>query len=195
MKKLHLCLDIPKEIFTPIFAVFITGQIKNGTVEVVGFAAAIYWIGKSIFELPIGRFLDKRKGEKDDLYFLVIGYLLVACVHFLYIISHSSWHIYILQGVYALGAAMAWPAWSALFTRHIDKGKEGSEWSMEHVAYNFGTGITGAIGGIMVAKFGFNLVFVMAGTFAIIGGLVPLFIHKDIKIKGNHHLRFWKIKS
>jgi len=56
----------------PIFAIFITSRIKAGSLEVIGFAAAIYWITKSILEIPVGRFLDKRKGEKDDLYFFVI---------------------------------------------------------------------------------------------------------------------------
>ena len=177
-------------LIAPIFAVFIIGQIKGGTVEVVGFAAAIYWIAKSIFEMPIGRFLDKVKGEKDDLYFLVIGYLIVACVHFGYMLISLPWQLYVLEGIYALGMAMALPSWSAIFTRHIDRGKEGFEWSVEHTAYSMGMGVTGAIGGILVAKFGFNAVFIITGFIAFLGGLLPLFIVKDVRKHGDHHLRF-----
>ncbi|PJE57516.1 MAG: hypothetical protein COU82_01495 [Candidatus Portnoybacteria bacterium CG10_big_fil_rev_8_21_14_0_10_38_18] len=182
-------------LIAPIFAVFVTGQIKGGNVEVVGFAAAIYWIFKSILQVPIGNFLDKRKGERDDLYFLVVGYLVVACVQFGYILSSLPWHIYILEGIYAIGMAMAIPAWPAIFTRHIDRGKEAFEWSLESTAYSFGIGVTGAVGGILVAKFGFNMVFFIAGFIAFLGGLLPLFIIKDVIIKdvkrhGNHSLRF-----
>jgi len=179
-------------LIAPIFAVFITDRIKGGNVEVAGFAAAIYWIGRSIFEIPIAKFLDKTKGEKDDLIFLIAGYAIIALAHFGYIFSSLPRHVYILQGVYAVGAALSWPAWSALFTRHIDKGKEGFEWSVEHVSFSLGTGITGAIGGIMVVNFGFEVVFILTGIFALIGALLPIVIFKDIKRGDNGFFNFLK---
>jgi len=181
-------------LIAPVFAIFITDKIKGGSVEVVGFAAAIYWIGRSIFEIPIAKFLDRTKGEKDDLYFLVGGYIVVALVHFGYIFSSLPWHIYILEGIYALGAALSWPAWSALFTRHIDKGREGFEWSVEHVSFSAGSGITGAIGGIVVATLGFNIAFIIAGIFALLGGMLPLIIYKDVKKGENWFLGIFKNK-
>ncbi len=177
---------------TPIFAIFIADKIRGGGVEVVGFAAAIYWIGRSILEIPIAKFLDRTKGEKDDLYLLVVGYSICALVQFGYIFSFLPWHIYLLQGIYALGAALSWPAWAALFTRHIDKGKEGFEWSIEHVAFSLGTGITGALGGLMVANFGFEVVFIFTGIIALIGGLLPLLIFRDVKKDDDGFLRFLK---
>jgi len=74
-------------LITPVFAVFITKQIEGGDVEVVGFAAAIYWIFKAILQIPIGKFLDKHEGEKDDVSFLVLGYILAAIVPIGYIFS------------------------------------------------------------------------------------------------------------
>jgi predicted MFS family arabinose efflux permease len=181
-------------IITPIFAIFITDKIKGGNIEVVGFAAAIYWIGRSIFEIPIAKFLDRTKGEKDDLYFLVIGYMVCAFVNFGYIFSSLPWHIYLLELVYAIGAALSWPAWSALFTRHIDKGKEGFEWSVEHVSFSAGIGITGALGGIIVSNLGFNIAFILAGLFALLGGLLPLIIYRDVKKGDNWFLGIFKNK-
>jgi len=179
-------------LITPIFAVFITEQIQGGNIEVVGFAAAIYWIIKSLLQIPIGNFLDRKKGEKDDLYFLILGYLIVALVPLGYIFSYLPWHIYVLEGIYGIGMAMALPSWCAIFSRHIDKGKEGFEWSLESTAFSFGTGVTGAIGGILVSNFGFNAVFVMVSIFALIGALLPFLIYKDIKPKGDGYFRFWK---
>ena len=48
-------------LVAPVFAVFLTDRLKDGSLEVAGFATAIYWIAKSIFEIPIAKFLDKRK--------------------------------------------------------------------------------------------------------------------------------------
>jgi len=176
----------------PIFAVFLTDKLKDGSLEVAGFATAIYWIGRSIFEIPIGKFLDKIRGEKDDLLVLIAGYFIVALIHFGYTFATLSWHIYILEVFYALAMAMAMPGWSAIFTRHIDKGREGFEWSVEHVTYSVGMGITGAVGGVFAMRYGFNTVFVIAGIIAIIGALSPLLIYKDVNKAGDHHLRFIK---
>jgi len=90
--------------------------------------------------------------------------------------------------------AMAMPGWAAIFTRHIDKGKEGFEWSIEHVAYSVGMGITGAVGGVFAMRFGFNVIFIVAGIIAAFGALLPLIVYKDVNISGDHHLRYLKKK-
>lgn len=179
-------------LVAPIFAVFLTDKLKDGSLEVAGFATAIYWVVKSIFEIPIGKFLDKRRGERDDLIFLVIGYLIVALAHFGYTQATLSWHVYIIEGIYAFGMAMAMPGWSAIFTRHIDKGKEGFEWSIEHVTYAIGMAITSAVGGVFAARFGFNTVFIITGFIAMIGALLPLIIYNDVNRGGRDGLRFLK---
>ena len=177
-------------LIAPIFAVFLTDQLKDGSVKVAGFAVAIYWIVKSIFEIPVAKFLDKHKGEKDDLLFLVAGYFIVALIHFGYTQVTLSWHIYILETLYAIAMAIAMPGWSAIFTRHIDKGREGFDWSIEHVCYSIGTGIAGALSGILVTRYGFNTVFIIAGIIAMIGSLIPLFVYRNVNVSGNHHIRF-----
>lgn len=182
-------------LIAPIFAIFITDQIKGGDVRVVGFAAAIYWILKSLLQLPIGRYLDKNVGEKDDFYFVIIGYFLATLVPLGYIFSYLPWHIYTLQTLYAIGMGMAIPGWAAIFTRHIDKGKEAFEWSLESTAIGLGTGITGAIGGILASKFGFNLVFIIVATVAFMGTILLLTIRKNVFLRGDHHLYVPKIKK
>ena len=68
--------------FAPIFAIFIAENIvMENPVEaakVAGFAAAAYWITKSLLQIPIGHYLDKRHGEKDDFWFMVSGLFLAG---------------------------------------------------------------------------------------------------------------------
>ena len=66
----NFLLEAAAGFLAPILAVFITGSIVGGTISVAGFAAAAYWIPKSIFQIPIGYYLDKKAGEKDDLLLL-----------------------------------------------------------------------------------------------------------------------------
>lgn len=167
-------------LITPFFAIFITNQIKGGSIEVIGFAAGIYAILKSLLQIPIGKYLDKVKGEKDDFRFLILGYLIVALVPIGYIFSSLPWHIYILQAIYAIGMAMAYPSWFAIFTRHIDKGKEAFEWSVWSTNTDLGVGIAGIIGGIIVTKFNFNFIFILTTIFAYISVLSLLVIKNNI---------------
>ncbi|MFC1663584.1 MFS transporter [Patescibacteria group bacterium] len=167
-------------LITPIFAIFIIERIEGGSVVVVGIASAIFWISRSILRVPMGLFLDKKYGEKDDLWFVVSGFLLAGLVSFGYLIASLPWHVFVLQALYGLGMAMNVSGWCAIFTRHIDKGKEATEWGLDGTAVGLGAGIAGALGGFLVSKFGFEPVFIMVGILGIIGGLLPLFIYKKL---------------
>ena len=179
----------------PIFAIFIAGSIDGGNVEVVGFAAAVYWIVKSIIIIPFGKYLDKNHGEKDDLAFIIIGNLLAALAIFGYIFATTAWHIYLLQAVYAVGMGMNIPGYTAIFTRHVDKGREAYEWSAHSAGVSVGTGIAGAFGGIVAYNFGFNTLFIGVGFFLILSALLPFFITDDISSKNKKVIRTIKHKD
>ncbi len=168
----------------PIFAIFIVQNITVGNdleaAKVAGFASLSYWIVKSIIQIPISRYLDKNHGEKDDFWFMFIGTLLTGLVPLGYLVSSLAWHIYAFQVVHAVGMAMAIGSWSAIFTRHIDKGKEAFEWSLESTSIGLGAGLTGALGGILVGFFGFGIIFIFTAGFTIFSALILLFIRKDI---------------
>ena len=48
----------------PIFSVFIVQHIAGGTLITVGIAAAIYWILKSILQIPIAKYLDRTPAKR-----------------------------------------------------------------------------------------------------------------------------------
>jgi len=168
----------------PIFALFITQKITVGNVgeaaRVAGFAIAIYWGVLSLLMISFGRYLDKTQGEKDDIYFIIIGNILAAVAVFGYIFSSLPWHIYVLKGIYALGMAMNIPGWTAIFTRHIDKGKEAFEWATRATVIGIGAGVSGALGGVIASKFGFNILFVGVGIFILVSALLPFLIYREI---------------
>lgn len=167
-------------LITPIFAIFIVEKIEGGSIVVIGIASAIFWILRSILRVPMGLFLDKNYGEKDDFWFIVFGFLMAGLVPFGFLLASLPWHIYLLQAFYGLGIALNTSGWAAIFTRHIDKGKEATEWGLDGTAVGLGVGIAGAIGGFMVSKFGFEPVFIVVGILGIIGGLLPLLIYKAL---------------
>lgn len=168
-------------LVTPIFAIFIINNIQGGTILMAGIAASIYWVLRSILRVPIGILLDSHKGEKDDYFFLVFGLLIAALVPFGYIFSKLPWHIYTLQAIYGIGMAMSLSGWSAIFTRHIDKGKEATEWGLDSTSYGIGMGVSALVGGLAVTKFGFNPVFIAVGIMGLLGVVLLLGIRNNIK--------------
>jgi len=76
---------------------------------------------------------------------------------------------------------MAGSGWSAIFTKHIDKGKEATEWGLDSTSYGIGMGLAAIIGGGAVTKFGFNPVFIAVGIIGLLGVVILLCIRKNIK--------------
>lgn len=174
----------------PIFAIFISERIAvagvGGAAMVAGFAMAIYWGVKSLIQIPLARYLDGKKGEKDDFYFVVFGNLLAAVSIFGYLVSSQPWHVYLLKGIFSIGMAMNIPAWTAIFTRHIDKGREAFEWATRSTSIGIGAGISGAVGGIIASIFGFNLLFIGVGLFIAASAFLPFLIYKEFSpLKNN----------
>lgn len=170
-------------LFAPVFAIFVTGQIIDGSAQVVGFAAAIAQVVKSGLQLPIARYLDRHHGELDDFYSMVGGTFIIALVPFLYLFATEAMHIYAIQVLYGVGAAMAVPPWYAIFTRHIDKLQENIEWSIESIAIGISGAAAAALGGVLVERTGFEVVFIMAGLLSFLGAAIQIKMFKDIRTR------------
>lgn len=177
-------------LVNPIFAIFIVEKIEGGSAVVAGIASAIYWILKSLFRIPISIFLDILPGEKDDYWFLVLGFFLAGLVSFGYIFAFKPLHIYLLQVFFALALAMALSGWSAIFTRHIDKGWEATEWGMDATLVGLGIGISGGIGGMVAMRFGFVPIFITVGIFGLVSSFLLLFLKNEIQEIFSHGAHF-----
>jgi MFS family permease len=172
----------------PIFAVFLTRQIQGGDLKLVGFVASAYWITKSLLQPFLAHQLDKNHGEKDDFVFLVMGMYLSSLVPFGYIFATQPWHIILLESLRGVAMACVVPTWYALFTRHVDKGREAFSWSIESTGIGIAAAFSGALGGIIAAAFGFQAVFLLLGVFGILSSSALLFIRPHIF--ENDHFEF-----
>ncbi|MBI2049910.1 MAG: MFS transporter [Candidatus Staskawiczbacteria bacterium] len=177
-------LNLGWGLLSPVFAIFILENIATQSVseaaKVAGFAALFYWITKSFLEIPIGHFLDKKHGEKDDFWFMVTGTFITALVPIGYLFSSFPWHIYFFQVIHAVGMAMTLPSWLAIFTRHIDKGKEAFEWGIATTSIGAGAGIAGGIGGIVAGIFGFEALFIFVSIFTALSAVLLLFVKDNV---------------
>lgn len=167
-------------LLSPVFAIFIVNNIEGGDARVVGIAVGIYWITRSLVQIPIGVWLDRTKGEYDDFWAMVLGLALASITPIGYLFATVPWHLYALQAFHAIGMALTIPSWGGIFMRHIMRGKEAETWSVESASLGIGTGIAGIIGGIIVDRFGFAPIFIVVPVLGLAGAALLLLVKKDL---------------
>lgn len=189
-----ICVNLGWGFLSPVFAIFILERVTHSSLTeaatVAGLAALFYWVPKSFFQIPIAIYLDKHHGEKDDFWFMIVGFAIAALVPIGYLFSTAPWHIYLLQVIYAVGMALCIPSWLAIFTRHIDKGQEAFEWSMESASVGAGAGVAGGLSGILVGFFGFPTLLIFVSGFTILATILMLAIRDKVFTRDGHVIVF-----
>jgi DHA1 family quinolone resistance protein-like MFS transporter len=156
----------------PIFALFVTDFIQGGNAAVAGVAAAIYLFTKSILQIPIANFIDKVRGEKDDFWMMFIFTILIAFIPLLYLIINTPLQLYIVQFTLGFFTAFTFPTYMALFTRHIDKEKEGTEWGIYFTLTDLTSAALAAVGGYVAVAQGFHALIIVVVVTSFIGAML-----------------------
>lgn len=166
---------------SPIFAVFIVKDIEGGSLAVIGFAVAIFWIVKSLVQIPVSLYADRIRGELDDYWLMIIGSFASAIVPLLYFsFAAHVWHIYLIQVINGVANGLYVPTWLAIFTRHIDKHKESTEWMIHSNLIGLGFAVSAALGGVLADKFGFRVVFILVSAALFLGTIVLMLVRSGI---------------
>lgn len=168
-------------LITPVFAVFVTDTITGGTLAVVGIAAAIYLLARSIGQIPVGAIIDRIRGERDDFWAMFIGSIVFSIVPLFYLIITTPFHLYLVQLLFGLSTAAVLPPWMAIFIRHIDKKHEGLEWGIYQTLIDLGGAGAASLGGFLAFQFGFSYLFVLVSIASFIGSFFLLGVYHRMK--------------
>lgn len=168
-------------LIAPIFAIFASDYIKGGNVQIAGVAMTIFLLTKSLAQIPAASIIDKIKGEKDDFWVLIIGSILTAIIPLFYILTRTPAQLFLIQFINGIVTAATFPSWMAIFTRHIDKNKEGMEWGIYFTLTDLSSAITGAVGGTLALYFGFNIVFIGVSVISLIGSVALILIKNEVR--------------
>ncbi|MBU4579441.1 MFS transporter [Patescibacteria group bacterium] len=156
----------------PIFALFIEDFIQGGDAAVAGLAAGIYLFTKSVLQIPIAHFIDRIRGEKDDFWLMFIFTILIAFIPLLYLIIDTPLQLYIVQFILGIFTAFTFPTYMALFTRHIDKEKEGTEWGIYFTLTDLTSALLAVAGGYIATTQGFPVLIIAVVIVSFIGALL-----------------------
>ncbi len=148
---------------TPIFAIFAANKIPGGNTEIAASAFSTYLIVRVIFELISGRYLAKSK-EIQKFIISILGIILISLGYLGFAATGNIISLFFFYGLIGMGLGIASPAKNSLFSMHLDKDKEVTEWSIYDGFVFMGMAMSAAIGGFIANRYGFAFLFYLVAT-------------------------------
>src|SRR3989344_1734008 len=145
---------------------------------VASISFAIYTAVFALLTTFIGK-LEDTKFNKEETVF--IGYLILIIGNLLFLFVQRALHLYLVQILMGIGVAIVAPAWEALYSLALDKGKESSEWGYWNMGTGLSVSIAAFVGGIIVNYFGFKALFVIMAIFHLISSVIAASLLKNLK--------------
>jgi MFS family permease len=147
---------------TPIYAVYVS-QVGGDLLD-AGITAAALAFGSAITAFFAGKYTDSLRNKK---FLLVLSHAVVGIGFLLFITINNIWYLAAVQALIGLVRALADPAFDALYSTHLDKKREATEWGhWEALAYAAG-GIGAIMGGVIVHFYDFNTLFICMAVLCI----------------------------
>jgi DHA1 family quinolone resistance protein-like MFS transporter len=173
-------------LIAPILAIYFKESVQGGSIFAAGLATTIYFVTKSIIQLPFSRYVDAHDHTAN---FLFWGTILVSITPFIYFFAKDMNTIYFAQVVLGIGNGVACSCWLGLWSSHLDKHHESFEWSLYSTTTNTGAAVAALIGAFITQKFGFRMAFLFVGGLSILGNILLLQVVEDKKkvTKAIHH--------
>lgn len=140
----------------PIYAIFV--EEIGGDILDASMTGAVYAFTAGVVVLLSGRLSDKMK-ENELL--IVLGYAIIAVGFLLFTQVRSVTSLLIVQAVIGFGEAIVFPAYDAVYSKHLEKRKEGRQWAAWEASAYFTTAIGAFAGGLIVDQLGFDTLFVI----------------------------------
>jgi MFS family permease len=163
-------------LISPIFAIYLVEEIPGATIATAGGVVAVYWIVKSLVQLPVAVALDKHQGEKDDFYTLIFSLVLAGFSALAFLLVKDIFSLYVVSFLHGLAFGLYAPAWSGIFSRHMDKDHFAFDWSLDSTTIGLASGVAAFIGGWLATAFGFSVVFILASVFSFFSALLLLMV-------------------
>lgn len=163
----------------PIFAIFAATKIPGGNTEVAAASFSTYLIVRVIFELISGRYLFKST-DMQKFIISIIGIILMSVGYVGFALTKNVSSLFIYYGVIGMGLGVASPAKNCLFSSHLDKDKEVTEWSMYDGFVFMGMAMSATIGGFVANRYGFVFLFYLVAITNLLS-IIPYILYAKKK--------------
>lgn len=163
----------------PIFAIFAATKIPGGNTEVAAGSFSTYLIVRVIFELISGRYLSKSS-DIQKFTTTILGIILMSAGYVGFALAQNVSSLFIFYGVIGMGLGIASPAKNSLFSSHLDKDKEVTEWSIYDGFVFMGMAMAATIGGFVANRYGFAFLFYLVAITNLLS-VIPYILYAEKK--------------
>lgn len=164
---------------TPIFAIFAATKIPGGNTEVAAASFSTYLIVRVIFELISGKYLS-RSSDLQKFVISIAGIILMSLGYVGFAMTKNVSSLFIFYGVIGMGLGIASPAKNSLFSSHLDKDKEVTEWSIYDGFVFMGMAMSATIGGFVANRYGFSYLFYLVAITNLLS-IIPYILYAEKK--------------
>lgn len=161
----------------PIFAIFAATKIPGGNTEIAASSFSTYLIVRVIFELISGRYLSKST-DMQKFMIAILGIMLISLGYLGFAMTKNISSLFIFYGVIGMGLGIASPAKNCLFSSHLDKNKEVTEWSIYDGFVFMGMAMAATIGGFVANKYGFTFLFYLVAATNLLS-IIPYVLYAE----------------
>lgn len=157
--------------FAPILAIFIATKVIGGSIELAGIAYSAHLIFRVILELFSGKYLTGISDSKK-IRTTIIGLIVISIAYIGFAFSKTIEDVFIFYCLTGAGFGIASPAKNALFSVHLDKNKECSEWAYYDAIVFISMALSASLGGFIAQIYGFQMLFILSSVINLFG-IVP----------------------
>lgn len=170
----------PYMVISALSGLYLAIKLEMDAVQVVAIGTSIYYITRTILQMPIGKISDKIKSDSDEILFLLIGAILMGLPFIVYPFISIPIHYYILQFVFGLGVSFNLTNWRKLFALNVDKNMEGTQYGFYEICMSGGAAVFSAlIGGLgSLGNRYFDIIIVSAGIIMLLASVWIFLIQK-----------------
>lgn len=159
----------------PIFAIFAANKIPGGNTEIAAASFSTYLISRVLFELISGRYLSKSN-DTQKFIISIVGIILMSVGYMGFALTKNVSSLFIFYGVIGMGLGIASPAKNSLFSSHLDKDKEVTEWSIYDGFVFMGMAMSATIGGFVANRYGFAFLFYLVAITNLLS-IIPYILY------------------
>ena len=157
--KASLAGNFAEAMLFPVFAVF-TEQVGGSALD-AGIGFGIFQITAGLFVFSAGSTKWFRRNVRRIVFF---GFLLSGLAEFSYLLVHTRYELFAVQAIIGLATGMMNPAWDSLYTEGTGEHDSARNWSIWSGGVNLAQGVAALVGGLIVSRFGFRVLFVIMGV-------------------------------
>lgn len=159
----------------PIFAIFAANNIPGGNAEIAAASFSTYLVIRVVFELISGRYLSSSS-DFQKFMVSIVGMILVSLGYVGFAFTTTILPLFIFYGIVGMGLGIASPAKNSLFSMHLDKNKETTEWGIYDGFVFMGMALSAIAGGFVATRYGFPFLFYVV-SFVNLLGIIPYILY------------------